>query len=126
MLEHFMIGDSDGALYDTRGESWSSDKPLRPNYRYHHRAIESVADLKATIRAGAYAWPGGYTLFFVTHDCAALCFKCARAEFRNILDSIATDTRDGWRVVGCDVNYEDSDLMCDHCSESIESAYGDV
>lgn len=128
MLDHFMTGDVDGALYDLR--EWvngiSGVNPLRPNYCRHHESIDSVADLKATLRAGPYVWPGGYPLYFATSDGAALCFKCARAEFRNIADSIVTDTRDGWRIEHCGINWEDSSLMCDHCAEWIESAYGDV
>lgn len=72
-----------------------------------------------------YAWPGGYPRFFITSDGAALSYAAAKAEQENIESSIAEDCRDGWRVVACDVNWEDSDLTCDHTGERIESAYGD-
>lgn len=32
---------------------------------------------------------------------------------------------DGWEVVACAVNWEDSELTCDHSGERIESAYAD-
>jgi len=30
--------------------------------------IESISDFRAAIRNGAYAWPGGYPMFFVMAD----------------------------------------------------------
>ena len=120
MQHHFMISEIDGALYDTRSENWSA-KPLRDNYARHHREINSVAEMKATLRAGAYAWPGGYELIFITSDGAALCFDCARENFHLIADSIRNDIRDGWKVIACDIaeNYDESPLYCDHCSRQI-------
>jgi hypothetical protein len=87
--------------------------------------IKTISDFRAAIRQGPYAWPGGYPLYFVTSDGAALSFKAARKERRNILESIANRSNDGWRVIGLDVNWEDSQLYCDHTNEKIESAYGD-
>lgn len=120
MQHHFMVSESDGALYDTRAENWSA-KPLRANYARHHRTIETVSDMKATLRAGAYTFPGCYELFFITSDGAGLCFDCAREKFALIADSIRNDIRDGWRVIACDIaeNYDESPLYCDHCSRQI-------
>jgi hypothetical protein len=119
MRAHFMISESDGGLYDTRGTNWS-EKPLRANYARHKRKIESVADMKATLRAGAYAWPGGYELFFITRDGGAICFDCARKAFRLICDSIRNGHSDGRRVVACDIaEYYEDGLACDHCGRDI-------
>jgi hypothetical protein len=85
--------------------------------------INTISDFRAAMRQGPYAWPGGYPLYFVTSDGAALSFKAARKERRNILESIANRSNDGWRVIGLDVNWEDSQLYCDHTNEKIESAY---
>lgn len=84
----------------------------------------TIADFRRDVRA-PYAWPGSYPRFFLTSDGAALSFKAAKERRREILESIRDDSRDGWRVVGCDVNWEDSSLTCDHTGEPIESAYGD-
>lgn len=85
----------------------------------------SVSDFRRDMRQ-PYAWPGGYPRYFVTGDGAALSFKAARERRREILEAIRDDdTAGGWRVAGCDINYEDSDLVCDHTGERIESAYGD-
>jgi hypothetical protein len=117
-----MASSSDGCLYDTRKPEWAK-APLRANYRVHHRQMVSLADVKATLRAGSLAWPGGYTLYLITRDGAALCFKCAQAEFRQIAWDYLNDCSTGWRVEACDVNYEDSELTCEHCNKRIEPAY---
>lgn len=31
----------------------------------------------------------------------------------------------GWRVAGCAVNWEDTELRCDHSGERIPAAYGE-
>lgn len=82
------------------------------------------SDVKYAIR-NQYAWPGGYPLFLITTDGAALCVSCGKSEWRNIADSTVKGYQDGWNVVAADVNWEDADLHCDHCSKQIESAYGE-
>ena len=89
-------------------------------------AIETIHDFRRAIRNGAYAWPGGYPLYFIASDGEAISFKAAKAERRNILWSIANNCDDGWRVVAVDVNWEDTELTCAHTGERIESAYGEA
>jgi hypothetical protein len=74
------------------------------------------------LSADPYAWPGGYPLFAITHDGAALCKHCCKSE----RSSIGTTTgRDGWGVVALEPNWENPDLYCDHCGDRIESAYAE-
>ena len=121
---HLMVASSDGALYDTRTEGWSM-RPLRHNYDRHHKAIASVADLKATLRAGQYVWPGGYPQYFITTDGGALSYATVRKELRRVIDAVAHRHVDsGWCVCVTDVNWEDEELYDDHTGERIESAYG--
>jgi hypothetical protein len=87
--------------------------------------INSISDFRKAMRHGPYAWPGGYPCYFVTSDGAALSFAAARQERRNILEAIRDKDNSGWRVVGMDVNWEDSELYCDHTGEKIESAYAE-
>jgi len=122
--DHLFIA-SDGDMFDTRNPSWSTAKPLRSSYKRHYSEIRTVANFKATLRAGAAVWPGCYPLYLITSDGAALCFACARKEARNIFESIDRRAGDGWRVIACDTNFEDNDLQCDNCSKQIESAYGE-
>lgn len=116
MIDHLFTG-TDGALYDTRAQDWSR-APLRPVFAWHFRTIESGAQLKATLRAGPYAWPGGYDLYFITSDGGALCFDCVKGNLRPILESVKTGYDDGWRVTACDM--ESGHLViCDHCGQTI-------
>ncbi len=124
MQDHYFISDCDGALHDTRDVDWSR-KPLRSNYSRTHRNIATVADLKATLRAGKYAWPGGYPMFFIAADGTALSFEAVREEFRQCVNGWNDRPVSGWRIVACDINYEEPDLLCDHTGQRIESAYAD-
>lgn len=85
--------------------------------------IKTLSDFRAAMRNGAYAWPGGYPLYFITNDGAALSFEAVKENLRLVIESVANDLRDGWRVVACDVNWEGFDLTCDHTGQPIPSAY---
>lgn len=87
--------------------------------------INSVSDFRRIYRQGPFAWPGGYPLYFVTSDGAALSFNAARYNRRAILHAIAHNLRDGWQVIGVEINWEDDGLMCDDTGELIPSAYGE-
>jgi len=99
-------------------------KVIRENYCLTHGEINTVADLKATIRAGKYAWPGGYPMYFITSDGASLSFDAVEQEFSQVAYAVRHKVNDGWRVVGCEINFEDN-LVCAHTGEPIESACGD-
>jgi hypothetical protein len=85
----------------------------------------STLDLKNALRSGPFAWPGGYPLYFITDDGAALSFNAVRENLRSVLWSIRNGVNDGWRVVGCDVNWEDASLYFDHTGARIPSAYAE-
>lgn len=123
---HLFISDCDGALYDTRAPDWAAARPVRANYRRTTAGkLETLADVKATLRAGGFAWPGGYPLYFITRDGAALSFAAVQAQFRQVASDFMDDTSSGWRVEAVTTNEEDSELRCDHTGELIPSAYGD-
>ena len=82
----------------------------------------SVEQFRADL-AEPYAWPGGYPRYFLTDDGAALSYAAATEMREDIEDAITERLRSGWRVVGCDINWEDGDLICDHTGARIESAY---
>lgn len=88
--------------------------------------INSISDFRRIYRSGPYAWPGGYPLYFVTSDGATLSWDAVRENKRQILSAIAHNLNDGWRIIGVDINWEDSDLICDHTGEMIPSAYGEA
>lgn len=94
----------------------------REHYSYHFRNIDSVAKLKATIRAGKYSFPGGYPLFLLADDGAPICFDCAREDFRELCHAMRHKENNGFRIVACEINYEDLDCQCAHCGNRIECA----
>jgi len=62
----------------------------------------------------AYAWPGGYPLFYMDEENNVLCPRCA---FK--------DKDDEYRIItDYEINWEDSTLYCEECNDLIESAYG--
>lgn len=71
----------------------------------------------------AYAWPGGYPLYYITKDGGVLCGKCAREAEAEGLTSDPGDPQ--WYIVAAEVNWEDTSLYCDHAGERIESAYAE-
>ena len=84
----------------------------------------TVEKLKAFIRQ-PYAWPGGYPLYLITADGAALCKKCGKQNAKLIINETLQKCGTDWQVVAVDVNWEDENLYCDNCADKIESAYGD-
>ena len=76
---------------------------------------------------GAYAWPGGYPIYFLCADGEALSFDAAIENAALIRDAIiGADNTGGWRVVGCGVSWEDGALFCADTNKRIESAYAEL
>ena len=69
----------------------------------------------------SYAWPGGYEISYIAKDGGALCHQCANRELERTLDP----DDDQFYIVDEFINWEDSDIYCDHCNRRIESAYGE-
>jgi hypothetical protein len=89
--------------------------------------IKSLWDFnKVMLDIGPYAWPGGYPCYFLCADGEALSYKAAEENAGLIRDALITNDRNsGWFVVAYEVNWEDTELMCSHTNEFIESAYGE-
>lgn len=122
---HLFISSTDGHLYDTRISDWSRKPPLRKDYRRTFPRIKNLRQLKATLRNGSYAWPGGYPMYFICGDGEALAFKTVKNNFKEIVSAFMLCEDAQWRVIGCEVNWEDTELYDAHTNEQIESAYGD-
>jgi len=75
----------------------------------------------------AYAWPGGYPIYYVCADGGILCPQCANKEstVRDADEHPDYPDYDQWRIVAGDINWEDANLTCDNCGQGIESAYAD-
>lgn len=122
--DYFMVSESDGCLYDTRTPGWHTRAPLRAEYARTFSTIATGRQFRATLRAGPYAWPGGYPLALLCDDGESLCFDCGHSEAHQIIRSIRDKARDGWRVTGCFVHWEGAPIDCAHCGKGIPSAYG--
>lgn len=83
--------------------------------------ITSVREFFAALRAGRYTSIGSYPVFFVTYDGNTVSYPAAREracdEGRAIRDNVDS------RIVAVEVNWENTDLVCCHSGEHIESAY---
>jgi hypothetical protein len=73
----------------------------------------------------AFAWPGGYPIFYLTKDGETLCPACVNKEIRIIVDDTLENGHSGWEVEAGDVNWEDADMVCCNCNKRIESAYAE-
>jgi hypothetical protein len=67
-------------------------------------------------KLSAYAWPGGYPIYYLDGDNCILCPACAE-KYRN-------DEQENFRPVAAGVHYEGESLVCEQCNAEIESAYG--
>lgn len=78
------------------------------------------------LKYDAFAWPGGYPIFYLTADNGILCPKCANENISECACPAESREADPqWRIVAADINYEDDSLYCDHCNKQIETAYGE-
>jgi len=81
-----------------------------------HHLPEKTSDGKYP----AYAWPGGYPMYYLTSKGAVLCPTCAN-------DPDTVDPAGGETLVAADVYWEGPlrSFVCEGCDRAIESAYGD-
>jgi hypothetical protein len=103
----------------------NSSVPIREKYQYTFRDIQNASQLKATLRNGEFAWPGGYQMYLITNDGQAMCFKCAIKNFRLVVSDWLSNCDTGWKIVGCEINYEDQDCICCNCNKQIPAAYSE-
>lgn len=120
--DHLFVG-TEGQLFDTRVDQWHRKPALRDNYRRVARFIRTTADLKATLRCGGYAWPGGYPMFLMTQGGDCVSFEGAIENLETELQNIKHGTSDA--ITYCDINWEDDTMYCSVTNERIESAYGE-
>jgi hypothetical protein len=74
---------------------------------------------------GAYAFPGGYPLYFRMADGEALSFDSAVENAGLIRDALISGYDDQWRVIALETNWETPDLFCSHSGLRIPSAYAE-
>jgi hypothetical protein len=67
----------------------------------------------------AFAFPGGYPIYYLDGENSVLCPDCANASDRDPKECPQ------FRPVTGEVNWEDAHLHCDNCNTRIESAYAE-
>ena len=70
----------------------------------------------------AFAWPGGYPLYYILADGETMCVLCANGMNDSDASPDAEDPQ--WRIVGYEIHWEGEPLVCAHCRTEIHSAYG--
>lgn len=76
------------------------------------------------IRAGDYTSIGSHPVVLLCADGGTIHPHCAR-ENALLVGRAARENDKQWHVIAADCNWEDPDLICDHCGERIESAYAE-
>lgn len=95
--------------------------------------ITTISDLRAAVRNGPFAWPGGYQMRFICSDGESMCFDCVTAHKREVLHAIThIESEDypewlvkDWRVVAFEIHYEGEAEICANCNAEIPSVCGD-
>ena len=88
--------------------------------------IRTVNEFRSALEAGKWAGPGLYPVYFICLSGEPLSFEAAKENQRLIENAIrGRDQTGGWRVIGCEVNWEYPALFCSHTNERIESAYAE-
>lgn len=84
---------------------------------YH---INNTEHFRKALGNGAYAWPGGYDVAFITSDGAVLCHECAKNNEREISEAIEYRTSNGWRVFAVEsTDSWDTGETCAHCTKHL-------
>ena len=84
-----------------------------------NRIVQLAPDSDGTYPA--WAWPGGYPIFYLAADCETICATCAnKPEFRTWNEDDLEHL-----IIASDINWETTDMVCGNCNERIESAYAE-
>lgn len=84
----------------------------------------TIEQFKADLET-RYTSVGSYPKYFICADGGILSWESAKEEQELIISCMEDKSEKQWIVVGCDINWENDDLVCDHSGEKIERAYGD-
>jgi hypothetical protein len=89
------------------------------------RAIENNDDLDAALADGKYTSVGAYPVYFIAQDGGVLSHEAVVEERELIRDAIDEGWDAQWCVIGCEINWDNHDLRCDHTGKQIDTAYVD-
>lgn len=108
------------------GDLYDGLRLVRRHYARQWATISTGFQVRAALRAGPYAWPGGYALAFVMDDGEAMCFRCVRENFRQIAEAMRRPSdwpACGWGVDGiASEESTDDAATCCQCDRTIWEA----
>lgn len=81
----------------------------------------TLEEFQAAYAEGRYTSIGSYPKYVWTKNGDVICWDCLTADLSTYIEELKEGRT---TIVGFEVNYENPDLSCDHCSNSIERAYG--
>lgn len=85
----------------------------------------TIREFLASLREGPYSSVGSYPKFWLASDGETLSYAACMANCGRIARAIRDRLNDGWRVIACDANWEDTAMFCADTGERIESAYAE-
>jgi len=88
--------------------------------------INNIIELQTSLAGGSLTDVGGYPKYWVTKDGGTLSFDAVHDNIDLVKSAIKDSDDDSWQVQGCDINWEDAYLTCDHTGNRISSAYCEV
>jgi hypothetical protein len=68
----------------------------------------------------AYAWPGGYAIYYLDRDNSVVCPSCANKQRKIDIESPGYIPQ--FNIVAWGINYDEpdeADFFCDECSKQI-------
>lgn len=87
-------------------------------------AFDLDAYLMSNGKARSHSDVGGYPIWYLCRDGGVLCPACVTENIKEIRAALADSGTDmQWEINAADANWENPDLICDHCNKRIESAY---
>lgn len=81
----------------------------------------TLEEFQTMYAEGRYTSVGSYPKFGWTTNGEVICWDCITRDFATYMEELQKGRT---TLVGFEVNYERSDLLCDRCSNLIERAYG--
>lgn len=101
--------------------------------------IRTVREFIQSLRDGSHTSLGSYPKYWLAADGGELSYDACMANCGRIARAIRGDAKRAdvdparfyswddtqWRVIGCDVNWEDRSMFCADTGERIESAYAE-
>jgi hypothetical protein len=113
------VGVNNKPAYARIVKAWVKDGGSWSEMSVMDRGLKALLDSDDQGTPGelpAFAWPGGYPMFYTTAEADALCAKCATAE---LLSGESSDPPVAYGAYGATEDYPEGDEHCDNCGDVI-------